>query len=193
MTLPFLQSNWPLSYSDVCTDRKTRFNVILVSIIGGLWKLCECVCVWMIVNLIRCDLKSPHVLFQMLSLVMLRSLVPLLLLEGYTHSLIHSHSCLTYSNPWISRAALKIKFLPQIIFLVIRKYTCSPREECSDAMATWRLLTSPSTVSLVFGCFCFLFLHVCICYVPLHIDFVLLVKLMNLQTTFFNFDFHLLL
>lgn len=141
----------------------------------------------MIVNLIRCDLKSPHVLFQMLSLVMLRSLVPLLLLEGYTHSLIHSHSCLTYSNPWISRAALKIKFLPQIIFLVIRKYTCSPREECSDAMATWRLLTSPSTVSLVFGCFCFLFLHVCICYVPLHIDFVLLVKLMNLQTTSDNF------
>ena len=32
--------------------------------------------------------------------------------------------------------ALKIKFLPWIIFLVIRKYTCSRWKECSDAMAT---------------------------------------------------------
>jgi len=54
----------------------------------------------------------------------------------HTHTHTHSLSCLTCSNPWISRAALKIKFLSQIIFPVIRKYTCSQREECLDAMAT---------------------------------------------------------
>lgn len=53
------------------------------------------------------------------------------------------------SYPEICRAALKIKFLLLIIFLVIRKYTCSHKEECSDAC---RLLTSTSCVSHMLAC-----------------------------------------
>lgn len=120
--------------------------------------------------LIKCDLNSsgldPHILFLCKRCVWLTHKESLLLClhldcmrDIYTlshpHTLPLTHSSLTCSNPWICRAALKIKFLLQIIFLVIRKYTCSQGKECSDAMATWRLLTSPSSVSLVFGCFVF--------------------------------------
>lgn len=72
----------------------------------------------------------------------------LLYLQLYCMKLVHTHThtqsaveessthaFLSHSKPWIYRAALKIKFLLQIIFLVIRKYTCSQAEECSDAAA----------------------------------------------------------
>ncbi len=106
-----------------------------------------------------------------------------------TYTLSHphtlTHSCLTCSNPWIYRAALKIKFLLQIIFLVIRKYTCSQREECSDAMATWRLLTSPSSVSLVLGYFVCSVSAELYFSVPLLFHFVIL-QSDELVTTFFH-------
>lgn len=53
----------------------------------------------------------------------------------HTHVRVRN-SPLTRCKPRTCPPALKIKFLQRIIFLVIRKYTCSQRMECSDAMAT---------------------------------------------------------
>lgn len=61
-------------------------------------------------------------------------------------TLAFTHYSLACCRPWIYGAALKIKFLLRIIFLVIRKYTCSPREECSDRQAGCYILI-PSSVS----------------------------------------------
>lgn len=133
-----------------------------VNVFKSVHVLCSRICVWMFVHGLICDFADlyRHILFMRwhhvaaLSLVMhAEALLFYLNCMRDTHN-THSHTPVwPVSKPWIYRAALKIKFLLQIIFLVIRKYTCSQREECSDAMATWLLLTSPSYVSLVLSCF----------------------------------------
>lgn len=115
----------------------------------------QCSWVWVFVHFIICDWNSPgldpHMLFLCSSTLTLWGL----------YALSHPHT--RVSNPWIYKAALKIKFLLLIIFLVIRKYTCSQKEECSDA---GRLLTSTSSVSLMLSCFA-----VCALFFPLNFIF----------------------
>lgn len=61
-------------------------------------------------------------------------------------ALAFSHLHAPDSNPKISRVALEIQFLLLIVFLVIRKYTRSQSEECSDTTAALELLISPRIV-----------------------------------------------
>lgn len=139
----------------------------------------QCSWVWVFVHFIICDWNSPgldpHMLFLCSSTLTLWGL----------YTLSHPHT--RVSNPWIYKAALKIKFLLLIIFLVIRKYTCSQKEECSDA---GRLLTSTSSVSLMLSCFA-----VCALFFPLNFIFLVLwpmyfvdtsTILVNLMNIFFH-------
>ena len=73
----------------------------------------------------------------------------------YTHS--HAHSS-PASNPWIYRVAFKIKFLLVIIFLVIRKYTCSQRgmHRRHGGLAVAHFPSSVSSCSLL-HCLCSFF------------------------------------
>lgn len=79
------------------------------------------------------------------------------MLETHTHTGTFTHSsCLTCSNPWVLQGGSQNKIPPADYFSCDQKiHMFSEREECSDAMATWRLLTSPSSVSPVLGCFVF--------------------------------------
>lgn len=119
---------------------------------------CECLFAWTVcVWILTCSSFANDLSHDSLCSCASTSTVLRLYTLPSTHTLTLTHSCLTCYKPWISWAALKIKFLSQIIFLVIKKYTCSQRER--NVQMPWQpddsslppplFLSSPAILSSV--------------------------------------------